>query len=726
MQYEQNENCYNNQKSKGEIDMEKEIMRVGIIGAGVISDIYLKNMINEFEQLQVIAIADMHIENAKKRADEYGIEACTVVEILANPQIDMVINLTPLGAHYEVVRAALLAGKHVYTEKTITDDVEKARELLDLAEEKNLYLGSAPDTFLGAAWQTARTVIDEGTLGEIHSFVISGNRNYDLLLSLFAFLRQPGAGILYDYGVYYLTALVSLLGPVARVGGIVGRPYPTHRNIMPMSPDFGKIMDTPNESQVSAVLQLKNGICGTLHIDADSNLMDDAYFAIYGTKGILYLTDPNQFGGSVKFLSNNMDYRNPAKAIELLNFSKYDGDARGIGPAEMADAILQGRRNRASKEMAYHVLEVLSGILQGGDNGAFTDITSTCDIPLPMQLQKVDIKNIGHASFNAKDMNKMLHFYGDILGMKRQFTITMGELGESLKKQYGTDLTTEQQSALQSLSADGKRPWVEYLKLADGQFIELFYDLGHTMRTIENHRENYGYIKYNFEVTDIVELRDHLVEEGVTIDDDIHITIDGSREIMVHDPDGNEVQFTEYAKEENAKIPMTKDPGHTVCSRVCYTTQIAFQVKDAINMEHFYCKGLGLNKVMTLTYEDLYKGMEQSGQADERTLMGIKMMGNKPWIEYIEVAPHQYIELFHTGGQIKQEDRNLRNAYGYQHICLEVNNIQDAWNAVIANGIKPDTEISLGADGAYQFWLVDPDGNRLELMEYAKGAKQLL
>lgn len=672
-------------------------MNVGVIGAGAISDIYLKNMINEHDSLKVFAIAANHIENARKKADEYGIEACTVEELLANPQIEMVVNLTPVGAHYDLVKAALLAGKHVYTEKTITDDPEKAKELLELAEEKNLYLGAAPDTFLGAAWQTARTAIDEGVIGEIHSFAVSANRNNDLLLSLFAFLRQPGAGILYDYGVYYITALVSLLGPVSRVGGIVGAPYPTHKNIMPMSPDFGKMMDTPNESQVSAVIQLRNGICGTFHIDADNNMMDEAYFTVYGTKGILYLTDPNQFGGTVKYLPNAMDPRNPVKAADLWNFSKYAENSRGIGPAEMADAIFQGRKNRASKEMAYHVLEVLSGILQGGDKGSFVDIASTCDIPEPLPTYKAGIKNVGHIAFQAKDMEAMLHFYGDILGMKRAFTLTLKELGD--------------------------RPWIEYLKLADGQFIELFHDLGRSTRMIENRRENYGYTKFNYEVEDIETLRDHLAAEGVKIDEDIHTTVDGSREITVHDPDGNEVQFTEYPKGETARIPMSEAPDHKVCSRVRYTTQVAFQVKDAVNMEHFYCRGLGLKKVSSLTYLDLCKVVEQSGQADPKMLMGLKMMGEKSWIDYIEVAPHQYIELFHTDGQTLKEDRDLQDAYGYQHICLEVEDIHAAWDAVTANGIEPDTQISLGADGAYQFWLVDPDGNRLELMQYAPGAK---
>lgn len=567
--------------------MEQKIMCVGVIGAGAISDIYLKNMINRFGQLQVAAIAARHIENARKKAEQYGIKACTVEELLADGQIDMVVNLTPVGAHYELIRSALLAGKHVYTEKTLTDDPEKARELLDLAEEKDLYLGCAPDTFLGAAWQTARSLIDGESLGEIHSFAISANRCNDLLLSLFPFLRQPGAGVLYDYGVYYLTALVSLLGPVARVGGIVGRPYPTHRNILPASPDFGNIMDTPNESQVSAVVQLKNGICGTFHIDTDSNAADRAFFAIYGTKGILYLTDPNQFGGTVKFLPNDLDFRKPQELVELWNFSQYGDNCRGIGPAEMADAILSGRKNRASKEMACHVLEVLTAILRGGGSGAFIDILSSCDAPEPMKPKSVGIKNLGHVAFQAKDMDAMLHFYGDILGMKRHFTLTTGDFEDSLRRQNG------------------------------------------------------------------------------------------------------------------GQIPL----------------------RDAVNMVNFYTRGLGLNKVMTLTYGDLRETLEKSGQTDTDTLQNLALLADRPWIDYIEAAPHQYIELFHTDGLTKKEHRDLQDVYGYQHICLEVADIHAAWDAVIANGLKPDTPIRPGADGACQFWLVDPDGNRLELMEYAAGGK---
>ena len=133
-------------------------------------------------------------------------------EMLDDPEIRMIVNLTPAHTHYSVIRAALEHGKHVYTEKTLTDDINKSAELVRLANEKGLYLGSAPDTFMGAALQTARFAIDSGMLGEIHSFAVSANRNNDILLSLFDFLRKPGGGIVCDYAVYYVTALVKPAG----------------------------------------------------------------------------------------------------------------------------------------------------------------------------------------------------------------------------------------------------------------------------------------------------------------------------------------------------------------------------------------------------------------------------------------------------------------------------------------------------------------------------------
>ena len=251
----------------------------------------------------------------------------------------MVVILTPVGTHYDLIKKALLAGKHVYTEKTITDDLQKAAELLSLANEKQIYLGSAPDTFLGAAWQTAKSLIDEGILGEIHSFAISANRNNDILQSIFKFLREPGAGVLLDYAVYYMTALVSLLGPVERVAGFVSAPYPSRKVTLPGSPEYGQIIQTPNESEVSAILRLRNGISGTFHIDTESNTHNESLFAIYGTRGILYLPDPNEFGGKVQFAPDTVSWDKPAECQDIPLKYPYADNARGIGPAEMADAI---------------------------------------------------------------------------------------------------------------------------------------------------------------------------------------------------------------------------------------------------------------------------------------------------------------------------------------------------------------------------------------------------
>lgn len=361
--------------------MEQKQLRAGVIGCGAISDIYLKNMINEFGNLEVVACAANHLENALKKAEQYGIKGCTVEELLADDSIDMVVILTPAPTHYELAKKALEAGKHVYTEKTMTITVETARELVKLADEKGLYFGSAPDTFLGAAWQTARKMIDEGKLGEISSFQISANRDLDFLAGLFGFLRMPGGGICYDYGVYYLTMLVSLLGPVKGAFAMVRNLKPVRKNVMEQSPEYGKEFSYPNESQVCAVMELENGVRGNFALNGDSVLQDQAEFIIYGTKGILKMNDPNGFGGKNIFMANSYDISRQPVWEEIDNVCGYEENSRGIGPSEMADAILSGRRNRASKEMAYHVLDVIDTMMKSSDSGRFEEVASTCERP---------------------------------------------------------------------------------------------------------------------------------------------------------------------------------------------------------------------------------------------------------------------------------------------------------------------------------------------------------
>lgn len=361
--------------------MEKRQLRTGVIGCGAISDIYLKNMTGEFGNLEVVACAAAHVENAVKKAEQYGIRGCTVEELLADETIDLVVILTPAPTHYELAKKALEAGKHVYTEKTMTIAPDTATELVELADDKGLYLGSAPDTFLGASWQTARKMIDEGKLGEITSFQISANRDLDFLASLFGFLRMPGGGICYDYGVYYLTTLVSLLGPVKRVAASVKNRKSVRVNVFPQSPEYGKEFEYPNESQVCAVVEMENGVMGNFALNGDSVLADQAMFTIYGTKGMLKLVDPNQFGGKNVFMANSYDSSKASFWEEIENSFPYEANSRGIGPSEMADAILSGRKNRANKEMAYHVLDVIDTMMRSSESGRFEEVASSCGRP---------------------------------------------------------------------------------------------------------------------------------------------------------------------------------------------------------------------------------------------------------------------------------------------------------------------------------------------------------
>ena len=710
--------------------MKKETLCAGVVGAGAISDIYLKNMTGRYENLRVKSICAGHIESAQKKAALYGLQAVTMEEMLEDPEIDLVVNLTPAHAHYKIIKAALEHGKHVYTEKTMTDDLKKSEELVRLAKEKGLCLGSAPDTFLGASFQTAREVIDDGLLGEINSFVISGNRNNDILLSAFGFLREPGGGIVCDYGVYYMTVLAGLLGPVARVGGIVRAPYKTHVNIIPGNPLFGQVMDTPNESEVSAIIKMQSGVVGTFHINADSAMADEAYFLIYGTKGILSLPDPNQFGREVTFLPQPPVLWERGEPVVLTNFSNRIDNLRGIGPSDLADAVLNDRPVRPSKEMAYHVHEVLTAILQGGEKGAFVDIQSSFERPEPLPLSNPGITKMAHLAFNVKDMDTMIRFYDEALGMKKLFTLTIRDWYESMEESK-KNLPEGEDPFIDRLRSLGDTPWIVYLGAADGQFLELFYHipgLDPEERTfIPDRRENYGYLKLNFEVKSIEAIRDHLVSKRIDLIEDIHTTADGAREIVIRDPEGNEVQFTEYPDPEKARIKMEKEPGRKEVSCIEYITQAAFQVKDEVNMLRYYTKGLGLKHVDRLTFKDLaeYLAAKSGSEADEQLIAELRIKGDRPWIDYIEAAPHQYIELFYTGGLKKEECRQLGGYYGYQHICFETADIQASFEAVKENGIVPDTGVSLGCDGTWQFWLTDPDGNRMEFHQYTEKSLQL-
>lgn len=363
----------------------KSTMNIGVIGAGAISGIYLKNMSEMFPNLHPVSICANHIENAQAKAKNFGLKAYTLDEMLKDPEVDLCVVLTPVDQHYPIIKKVLLSGKHAYTEKTISESTLQAEELCNLADSMGLYLGSAPDTFLGAAIQTARKAMDDGLVGDVNSFSISINRSNDLLAALFPFLRLPGSGVLRDYMVYYLTALISVLGPAKRVAGCVREVYPERLNSIPGTKNYGEVIKTPNESVVTAMLELENGVTGTIHQNHETMKYDLAQFNIFGRKGVLCLSNPNLFGGEIKILKDipglkeDLEITPITTVLEPVNI--YTNNSRGLGVSEMVASIMNGKKNRASKELAVHVLDILECIEESSRTGTFCDVKSSCTRP---------------------------------------------------------------------------------------------------------------------------------------------------------------------------------------------------------------------------------------------------------------------------------------------------------------------------------------------------------
>lgn len=360
--------------------MTKPKTRVGIIGAGVISGIYLEAP-KKFNILEMAAIADIDISRAKAKAEQYGVpKACSVEELLADPEIDLVINLTIPAAHAGVSLAALEAGKSVYSEKPLATTREDAVRILSLAKEKGLRVGCAPDTFLGAGLQTCRKLIDDGWIGQplaASAFMLGAGPEKWHPDPEFFF--QPGAGPLFDMGPYYLTALINLLGPIGRVSGSA-QAVRTERTIT-SQPKFGTVLKVNTPSHVAGVLDFEGGVVGTLITSFDAWHHALPPIEIYGTEGTLSVPDPNTFGGPVKIRRAGAE----AWSEIPLTFN-YATNSRGLGVADMAFAIQSGRAHRASGDLAYHVLDTMQSILDASTQERHIRLSSQCKRPAPLPL----------------------------------------------------------------------------------------------------------------------------------------------------------------------------------------------------------------------------------------------------------------------------------------------------------------------------------------------------
>jgi predicted dehydrogenase len=354
-------------------------LKVGIIGCGNISGIYLKNS-PTFEHLDLVACADLDFERAKAKATEYGLaHAYTVDELLADPEIQIVINLTIPAAHAEVCLKALHAGKHVYVEKPLAVTREEGKQIIELASNKGLLVGSAPDTFLGGGIQTCRKLIEDGAIGTpIAATGFMMSRGHESWHPAPEFYYELGGGPMFDMGPYYLTALISLLGPIERVTGSARISFP--ERTITSQPKAGTVIQVKTPTHIAGVLDFQNGAIATLVTSFD--VMAGTvlpHIEIYGSAGTLRVPDPNSFGGPVLLR------RAGSKEWEEIALTHgYAGNSRGIGVADMAHAIQTGEPHRASGELAYHVLEAMHGFHLASAESKHYKMQSTCSIPAPL------------------------------------------------------------------------------------------------------------------------------------------------------------------------------------------------------------------------------------------------------------------------------------------------------------------------------------------------------
>ena len=361
-------------------------MKTAVVGCGMISNIYIKNLKNLFSIIDLVAVGDRNPAAAKEKARTYGVpQVMTIDEIAASDEIELVINLTPAFAHYNVIRQMLLAGKHVWTEKVITGTLEEARELLALADEKGLYLGVAPDTVLGAGIQTARRALDTGMIGTVSSGVVTINRNQPLNAELFGFLRGPGGSLPYDVGVYYIAALLCLLGPVQSVTAF-GAPAPVHSPQFLYANGEAAPWQIPGSNVISAALRFRSGALVSVLFDGNTVGAEQHNFILFGSRGILKVGDPEKFGSpcSVVYADQPecvLPFTHGYNGVNTLEATPFDHYGhRGIGVAEMAYAIRRGHPNRCGKEYGLHCLEVLSAMEESAASGKAVELHTDFDM----------------------------------------------------------------------------------------------------------------------------------------------------------------------------------------------------------------------------------------------------------------------------------------------------------------------------------------------------------
>ena len=356
-------------------------LNVGIIGVGNISGIYLKNLTGKFSnRVNLLGCADMIPERAQKAGEEYKLPKTysSPKELLADKDVDIVLNLTIPNAHFDVCYAAVEAGKHAYVEKPLCITMEDARKLLAKAKEKKVLVGGAPDTFLGGGIQTCRKLIDDGWIGKpVAATAFMTCHGHESWHPDPEFYYKAGGGPMFDMGPYYLTALVNLMGPIKRITGSAQVTFPTRT--ITSAPKYGTVVDVDVPTHVAGVFDFTNGAVATIITSFDVWAANLPRIEIYGTDGSLSVPDPNTFGGVIKVKRAGQE-----NWAEIPFSHGHTENSRGLGVADMAEAVAAGRPHRASDKLTFHVLEAMHGVHIASETGKHYTMESEGVQPAPL------------------------------------------------------------------------------------------------------------------------------------------------------------------------------------------------------------------------------------------------------------------------------------------------------------------------------------------------------
>lgn len=373
--------------------------RVGLVGCGRISDIYLQNCA-AFDDIDIVACASLDLSESQAKADQYHIPlACDVDTLLAQDDIDCVLNLTIPAAHAGITKAALAAGKHVYSEKPFVTSREDGLDIIRRADEAGLVVGNAPDTFLGGRWQAMRALLDSGVIGTptaVSAFV--GTHGVERHHPNPDFYYQRGGGPLLDLGPYYLTAMVFLLGPVTEVSSMAKRTF--EKRMIENGPRHGEWMDVEVDTHSQNMMLFESGVTGSMTMSFDIWDSEMPRFEIYGTDGTICISDPdpvhgaNIFEGDVLYrtIDNSRWTHQPRPTGRgewkvAPNEFGYNYNARGLGLRDLAHAVAEGRPPRASAELAFHIFDVMDRLGASVTSKKTEQVTSRCERPEPMPKQ---------------------------------------------------------------------------------------------------------------------------------------------------------------------------------------------------------------------------------------------------------------------------------------------------------------------------------------------------